>query len=59
MSRSVGEAAGGSSNIAANINGVAEAAQATTGTLTEADAAVLELTRVADGLRDVVSRFRV
>ena len=59
MSRSIGDAAGGSSNIADNINGVARAAQATTGTLTEADASVAELTRVADELRTVVARFRV
>ena len=59
MSRSIGDAAGGSSNIADNINGVARAAQATTGTLTEADASVAELTRVSDELRRVVARFRV
>jgi methyl-accepting chemotaxis protein len=59
MSRSVGELASGSSNIAVNINGVAQAAQATTSTLGEADAAVAELTRVAEGLHDVVARFRV
>jgi methyl-accepting chemotaxis protein len=59
MSRSVGDAASGSSNIAVNINGVAQAAQETTTTLTEADASVSELTRVAGELRDVVARFRV
>jgi methyl-accepting chemotaxis protein len=59
IGRSIGEAAGGSSNIAANINGVAQAAQATTGTLTEADSSVAELTRVADELGTVVARFRV
>ncbi len=59
MSRSIGDAAHGSSNIAGNINVVAEAVQAQTGALVEADASVSELTRVADELRQVVSRFRV
>jgi methyl-accepting chemotaxis protein len=59
MSRGVNDAAEGSSNIASNISGVAQATQATTGTLAEADASVLELTRVADELRAVVGRFRI
>ncbi len=59
MSRSIGDAADGSANIAGNINVVAEAVQAQTGALSEADASVSELTRVADELRHVVSRFRV
>jgi methyl-accepting chemotaxis protein len=59
MSRSIGEAAAGSSGIAGNINAVADAVQATTGALGEADASVAELTRVADELRTVVARFRV
>jgi methyl-accepting chemotaxis protein len=59
MSRSVGEAASGSANIAANIGGVAQSTQTTTGTLAEANASVDELTRVADELRAVVGRFRV
>jgi methyl-accepting chemotaxis protein len=59
MSRSVGEVADGSSNIALNIAGVATAAQATTGTLVEADASVIELTRLTDELKAVVGRFRV
>jgi len=59
MSRSVGAVADGSSNIAENINGVAQAANATTSTLADADASVAELTRVADELRGVVGRFRV
>jgi methyl-accepting chemotaxis protein len=59
MSRSIGDAASGSSNIAGNINSVATAVQATTGALGEADASVSELTRVADELRTVVARFRV
>ncbi|MGA5301012.1 HAMP domain-containing methyl-accepting chemotaxis protein [Nucisporomicrobium flavum] len=59
MSRSITEAAGGSSTIAANINGVARSAEATTSTLAEADAAVAQLNRVADELRTVAERFRV
>jgi len=59
MSRSIGDAANGSANIAGNINVVAEAVQAQTGALTEADQSVAELTQVADELRAVVSRFRV
>jgi len=59
MSRSIGDAAHGSSNIAGNINSVAEAVRATTGALGEADTAVGELTRVADELRGLVGRFRV
>jgi methyl-accepting chemotaxis protein len=59
MSRSISEAASGSSNIALNINGVAQAAQTTSGTVVEADTSVAELTRVADELRAVVGRFRV
>jgi methyl-accepting chemotaxis protein len=59
MSRSIGDAAHGSSNIAGNINSVADAVRATTGALGEADVAVAELTRVADELRGLVGRFRV
>jgi len=59
MSRSIGEAAGGSSTIATNINGVARSAEATTTTLAEADAAVTRLNQVADELRTVAERFRV
>jgi methyl-accepting chemotaxis protein len=59
MSRSITEAAGGSSTIAANINGVARSAEATTSTLAEADTAVAQLNRVADELRTVAVRFRV
>jgi methyl-accepting chemotaxis protein len=59
MSRSVSDAADGTSNIADNVNGLAQAAQATTATLAEADVSVAELTRVADELRGVVARFRV
>ncbi|WP_328469548.1 methyl-accepting chemotaxis protein [Actinoplanes sp. NBC_00393] len=59
MSRSIGEAANGSSTIAGNINAVASAAHATTAALGEADASVSELTQVAGELREVVQRFRV
>jgi methyl-accepting chemotaxis protein len=59
MSRSIGDAAHGSTNIAGNINSVAEAVQAQTGALREADQSVTELTQVADELRGVVARFRV
>ncbi|WP_433061134.1 methyl-accepting chemotaxis protein [Dactylosporangium sp. CS-033363] len=59
MSRSVGDAAHGATNIAGNIAGVAEAAQSTTATLTEVDQTVHELNRVASDLQATVSRFRV
>jgi methyl-accepting chemotaxis protein len=59
MSRSIQEAAGGSSTIATNINGVAHSAEQTSSTLVEADAAVAQLNRVAEELRSVAERFRV
>ncbi len=59
MSRSIGDAATGSANIAGNINAVARSVQEQNGALGEADASVGELTRVAGELRTVVSRFRV
>ncbi|MET3423004.1 methyl-accepting chemotaxis protein [Actinoplanes tereljensis] len=59
MSRSIGDAATGSSAIAGNINSVAAAVQAQTGALQEADQSVTELSQVADELRGVVARFRV
>jgi methyl-accepting chemotaxis protein len=59
MSRSIGEAAGGSSTIATNINGVAHSAEQTSSTLVEADAAVSRLNGVAEELRMVAERFRV
>jgi methyl-accepting chemotaxis protein len=59
MSRSIGEAAQGSSTIATNINGVAASAEQTSSTLVEADAAVSQLNRVAEELRMVAERFRV
>ncbi|MET0426791.1 MAG: methyl-accepting chemotaxis protein [Actinoplanes sp.] len=59
MSRSISDAASGSSAIAGNINVVADAVQAQTGALGEADASVTELTQVANELRTLVGRFRV
>jgi len=59
MSRSIGEAAEGSSTIATNINGVAHSAEQTSSTLVEADAAVSQLNGVAEELRLVAERFRV
>ncbi|WP_433222671.1 methyl-accepting chemotaxis protein [Dactylosporangium sp. CS-047395] len=59
MTRSVGEAAHGATNIAGNIAGVAQAAQATTSTLTEADTTVTELSRLAADLQREVGRFRI
>jgi len=59
MSRSITEAAGGSSTIAANINGVAQSAELTSSTLVEADAAVGRLHQVAEELRAVADRFKV
>jgi methyl-accepting chemotaxis protein len=57
MSRSVAEAAGGSSEIAANITGVSTAAQSTTQALTQTRTAVDELSRMAADLRTTVGRF--
>ncbi|MCA2219537.1 methyl-accepting chemotaxis protein [Jidongwangia harbinensis] len=59
MSRSIAGAAGGSSTIAVNINGVAQAAETTSSTLVEADAAVARLSRLAGDLRGVADRFQV
>ena len=59
MSRSIGEAAEGSSTIATNINGVVHSAEQTSSTLVEADAAVSQLNGVAEELRLVAERFRV
>ncbi|WP_433064288.1 methyl-accepting chemotaxis protein [Dactylosporangium sp. CS-033363] len=59
MTRSVGEAAHGATNIAGNIAGVAQAAQATSSTLTEADTTVTELSRLAADLQREVGRFKI
>ncbi|KQS66781.1 methyl-accepting chemotaxis protein [Modestobacter sp. Leaf380] len=58
MSRSVAEAASGSTEIAANIVGVNSAAGATTQALGQTRVAVDELSRMADDLRTTVGRFR-
>ena len=57
MSRSVGEAADGSGQIAANIGGVSGAADATNEALGQTRTAVDELARMAAELRSAVSRF--
>ena len=57
MSRSVGEAAQGSGQIAANIGGVSGAADATNQALGQTRTAVDELARMAAELRTAVSRF--
>ncbi|RYV52645.1 methyl-accepting chemotaxis protein [Pengzhenrongella frigida] len=59
MSRSVTEAAAGSTAIAANIVGVAHAARATTGAVEESQRAGRELARVSGELRELVGQFRV
>ena len=57
MSRSVQEAASGSTEIATNITGVSTAASATTSALGQTQLAVDELSRMASDLRGSVSRF--
>ena len=57
MSRSVQEAAGGSTEIATNITGVSTAAASTTQALGQTRVAVDELARMADDLRGSVARF--
>jgi len=57
MSRSVQEAAGGSTEIATNITGVSAAAASTTQALGQTRQAVDELSRMASDLRSTVSRF--
>ncbi len=57
MSRSVAEAAGGSTEIAANITGVSAAADSTTQALGQTRVAVGELSRMASDLRTTVGRF--
>ncbi|NYD87278.1 methyl-accepting chemotaxis protein [Cellulomonas oligotrophica] len=58
MSRSVGEAATGSGEIATNIVGVASAAQSSTHTLEQMGDNVTELARLAERLREGLSAFR-
>jgi methyl-accepting chemotaxis protein len=57
MSRSVQEAAGGSTEIASNITGVSTAASSTTQALGQTRQAVDELSRMASDLRGSVARF--
>jgi len=57
MSRSVQEAAGGSTEIATNITGVSAAASSTTQALGQTRVAVDELSRMAGDLRSTVARF--
>ena len=57
MSRSVQEAAGGSTQIAANITGVSAAADSTTQALGQTRTAVDELSRMASDLRTTVGKF--
>jgi methyl-accepting chemotaxis protein len=57
MSRSVTEAASGSTQIAENITGVSSAADSTTKALTQTRTAVDELSRMAADLRSAVGRF--
>ncbi len=57
MSRSVQEAAGGSTEIATNITGVSAAANSTTQALGQTRVAVDELSRMASDLRTTVGRF--
>jgi methyl-accepting chemotaxis protein len=57
MSRSVQEAAGGTTEIAANITGVSTAADSTTQALSQTRLAVDELSRMAADLRTNVGRF--
>ncbi|GAA4730498.1 hypothetical protein GCM10023328_06770 [Modestobacter marinus] len=57
MSRSVQEAAGGSTEIATNITGVSTAASSTTQALGQTRQAVDELSRMASDLRGSVARF--
>jgi methyl-accepting chemotaxis protein len=57
MSRSVQEAAGGSTEIATNITGVSAAASSTTQALGQTRQAVDELSRMASDLRGSIARF--
>ncbi|MEV1289238.1 methyl-accepting chemotaxis protein [Micromonospora sp. NPDC049679] len=59
MTRSVGDAAQGTTEIATNIAGVAAAAQATTSNLIEANQISAELADLANELQTAVGRFRI
>ncbi|HEY8534189.1 MAG TPA: methyl-accepting chemotaxis protein [Micromonospora sp.] len=58
VNRSISEAAMGATSIANGIGTVAQATQATSGTLSEAESVVEELTRLAGALRSMADRFR-
>jgi methyl-accepting chemotaxis protein len=58
MNRSVSEAATGSSEIAQNITGVAEAARVTSEGVAGAQQAATEVARMSGDLRDLVASFR-
>ena len=59
MSRNVTEAATGSGEIAANIAGVAGAAEQTTQGVGQSTQAITELARMSSDLRELVGRFTV
>ncbi|MEV6305750.1 methyl-accepting chemotaxis protein [Actinoplanes sp. NPDC051861] len=59
MSRSVGDAAQGTTEIAGTITGVASAAQSTTATLAEASGTASELAGISAELQRVIGRFRI
>jgi methyl-accepting chemotaxis protein len=59
MNRSVTEAATGSSEIAANISGVAAAAQLTTESVADSQRASEDLARMSSELQTVIGRFQV
>jgi methyl-accepting chemotaxis protein len=59
MSRSVAEAAGGSTEIATTITGVAQAAASTTSQVAASQQAAADLARMSAELTELVGRFRV
>jgi methyl-accepting chemotaxis protein len=58
MTRSVGEAASGSAQIARNIGGVAEVAKATTASVAESRRAAENLSTISGRLQSLVGQFR-
>ena len=58
MNRNVSQAAHGSSDIAANISGVAQAAQTTASGIEESRRSAAELAALSGQLRELVDRFR-
>jgi methyl-accepting chemotaxis protein len=59
MNRSVGEASGGTGEIAQNITGVADAARLTSQGVAETQQATAELARMSTELSSLVSTFRI